>query len=752
MVHQQKTADPELSCGFLWRSNLFAATAFLALTAAFCTPLSAEVSFEENFDSLTGSLKPALDESIPSSVLGWTHTPPAGWSIDNSGMPAVEGVREWQGWSFTTFDFWTQAATQDRENFSLAQGVFAVADPDEWDDRNSPSDSGTFNSVLRSPPIDIPAGVKTYLRFYSHYRQENQQKAEVRISFNGGPEKVLLHYGSKTDDDNGGGDVQNREVVLEVPAPEEDSKLVISWALFDAGNNWFWAIDDIRLNEDAPEPPPPPPPPPEVEDWPTYRRDNLRSGVTPDPIDFESLRLLWTYRDALPPRPAWPGPARWDAWASIIGLKSMRNYDPVYHVIVFGDSLYFGSSTEDCVRRIDILTGREKWVFFADGPVRLPPTYYDEKLYFGSDDGHVYCIKADDASLVWKYKAAPRERLVPNDGKLIPMWPVRSGVLIADGKAYFTASLVPWNACYLFALDARTGSDQGEGLYHVSRSGNVTMEGELLASPTKLYVPQGRREPMVFDRATGRFLGTMNGGGGVFCLLTTDSVFVHGHGNKAGWLKESNAETRDIIATIDNGNLMVVAGTIAYVQRQTSLYALDRATRHTLWNVPCDYPCGMIMAGDVLILGGNGKIAAFDSADGSVLWTEKVDGRAYGLAAADGKLFVSTDTGAIYAFGPEELSGGLQRPGDSNQDGKLDISDVVSLLRYLFNGAGLTPPCGGESIQEGGNLTLLDLNGDTRVDIADAVYLLGYLFALGPEPVLGADCRPIKGCPDRCTR
>ena len=43
------------------------------------------------------------------------------------------------------------------------------------------------------------------------------------------------------------------------------------------------------------------------------------------------------------------------------------------------------------VYAIDISTGKEKWIFFAEGPVRFSPTIWNNRIYFGSDDGFVYC-------------------------------------------------------------------------------------------------------------------------------------------------------------------------------------------------------------------------------------------------------------------------------------------------------------------------------------------------------------------------
>ncbi len=97
-------------------------------------------------------------------------------------------------------------------------------------------------------------------------------------------------------------------------------------------------------------------------------------------------------------------------------------------------------------------------------------------------------------------------------------------------------------------------------------------------------------------------------------------------------------------------------------------------------------------------------------------------------------------------------SGGLQRPGDANQDGGLDLSDAVWLLGHLFLGEHRSLPCEGRSAGNPGpgELTLLDGNGDGRLDLSDAIHILAYLFVGGEPPVLGAECVAIAGCPDRC--
>ena len=61
-------------------------------------------------------------------------------------------------------------------------------------------------------------------------------------------------------------------------------------------------------------------------------------------------------------------------------------------------------------------------------------------------------------------------------------------------------------------------------------------------------------------------------------------------------------------------------------------------------------------------------------------------------------------------------------PGDTNGDLKVDISDPILLLGYLFLGATVRCPLSG------------DVNGDAKLDISDAVAELNFLFSGGRPP------------------
>ncbi len=119
-----------------------------------------------------------------------------------------------------------------------------------------------------------------------------------------------------------------------------------------------------------------------------------------------------------------------------------------------------------------------------------------------------------------------------------------------------------------------------------------------------------------------------------------------------------------------------------------------------------------------------------------------------------GSKFPEIDVTTVYRFdqAPERILYTLRlvagparampfRRGDSNGDGRIDISDAVKVLAWLFLGDS-QPGC----------LESADSNGDSKHDIADAVGLLSFLFLGGEAPPFpgpqwcGLPQEPVFGC------
>ena len=128
------------------------------------------------------------------------------------------------------------------------------------------------------------------------------------------------------------------------------------------------------------------------------------------------------------------------------------------------------------------------------GPIRLAPTIADGRVYFGSDDGRVYCLDAKSGELVWQVQAAPEEDWLLARGEMISKWPVRTGVLVHRGVAYLGAGIFPHEDVYLEGIDLETGR-QVWGVDQVSSldagRNDLSPQGELLAKDDLLFVPSG---------------------------------------------------------------------------------------------------------------------------------------------------------------------------------------------------------------------------------------------------------------------
>ena len=146
-------------------------------------------------------------------------------------------------------------------------------------------------------------------------------------------------------------------------------------------------------------------------DWPQWRYDARRSARSPEVLP-DRLHLQWQ-RDYKPLKPAF-----WQV------RQERVQFDLGYEPVVAGKTLLIGSSWNDRVTALDTETGNERWRFYADGPVRLAPAVWQDKVYFASDDGCLYCLDVERGNLLWKRRAAPSQRKVMG-ASFVPSLPVR---------------------------------------------------------------------------------------------------------------------------------------------------------------------------------------------------------------------------------------------------------------------------------------------------------------------------------------
>jgi len=242
-----------------------------------------------------------------------------------------------------------------------------------------------------------------------------------------------------------------------------------------------------------------------ADSWPTWRHDAARSGATDEKL-ADTLELAWTL-ELGPIRSAWPNVAR-------------MNHDRSYEPIIAQGRVFVANPNNDSVAAYDVQTGDLLWRDFNDAPVRSAPLFEDGKLFYGCDDGYLYCVDASDGTLQWRYNAAPANRPVRRhlgNGRLISMWPLRGGPVAEKGKIYFTAGLWPNLGVAAHCVDMATGKAlwTNEGISFIN---NVRMDhnritkvglspmGYLSLAAGRLLVPNGRSLPAGLEPSNGELI------------------------------------------------------------------------------------------------------------------------------------------------------------------------------------------------------------------------------------------------------
>ena len=458
--------------------------------------------------------------------------------------------------------------------------------------------------------------------------------------------------------------------------------------------------------------------------WSSHRAGMGRAGYSNQKLSYSETQT-W-HRNLSVPTPAWTSPAQRSYWQQLEGIQPRVTDDWVNHVVADASFVWLGSSGDDTVRCLNVRTGMKEWSFVTDGPVRYAPVLVGELLFFGSDDGYVYCVKAETGRLLWRKHLGPRDWRIPGNGRMISLWPVRTGLVVNNGIIYGTAGLYPSQGVYAAALNVSDGSVVWR------QKLNVSPQGYLLSSETMVFVPTGRGNPVGLDRVTGRLVKSFNGVGGAFAVLIDNELF-SGPGNdgtltnnklepqgklasfkgkamaaspshsflldengirsidrlayrKAGKDADSATKQIDLLKRELNKKSLSLTRR-AFLQRQLGKLgdSLDAAKRERIaavqWSIKVLDRSQIIALDNGIVLGGVGVVEARSLVDGSVRWSAKVKGTARGLAYAGGRLLVSTDTGSLYCF--SNIPADVKRVPKKNEPEKVVPVNLVKRLMQM---------------------------------------------------------------------
>jgi len=418
--------------------------------------------------------------------------------------------------------------------------------------------------------------------------------------------------------------------------------------------------------------------------WPCYRHDALRSGSTTGQVPRE-LKILWAT-----PLGGRPEGVIAEDWRCDYFIR-----DPIGPPVVAGGLVYVTRPDAHQVVALDGKAGSIRWTFTANGRVDTAPTIHRGLCLFGCKSGWVYCLRADNGSMIWRLRAAPLDERIVAYGQIESPWPVPGSVLVVDDVAYFAAgrhSLAD-GGILVFAVEPVCGR-----VRWVQRLDSVPQRQFYGSSGLEfdnfdLLQCEGTAVAMsrwLFDRETGKiacrekagFARLGSGGSGV---MFPRGSWSYAPGNETEQWPE-RPFVRPLAVFRDNTlygcsqdrrtllrrDFRLDAGeefdaewfsgwtTYSRAGKGGDLWRSQRIARAATWTAALsgsplskNSVAAMILAGDALyVAGSQGGLVGFDTKDGRGLGQLEVPPPVWdGMAAAAGRLILSTRDGHVICLG-----------------------------------------------------------------------------------------------------
>jgi WD40 repeat protein len=344
--------------------------------------------------------------------------------------------------------------------------------------------------------------------------------------------------------------------------------------------------------------------------WPLFRGNALQSGVAVGTLPDE-LSVLWKL----------VAPDSFEATVAIAGgtvyagcydehlyalsladgkLKWKEKIGPVKAAVsVYKDAVYAG--TEDGVLFcLDAARGTKRWSFDTGAEITGGTTFADDKVIFGSYDGHLYCLSTA-GKLMWKVKT---------EG------PINGAAAVAGGAFTFVAGC----DSHLRVLDLKNKGRQVMA---------VDLEGQTGATPA--------------IRGDELFVGTM----------ANQVKAIDWKKGEVSWTYEPAKASPGFFSSAAVTDKLVVVGS-----RDKNVHAIDRKTGKAAWTCPTG---GKVDASPVVVgqrvyaPSLDGSLYVLDLASGKQ--QQKLDlgqGIVASPAVAEGRLVIGTTDNVLYCLGAKK--------------------------------------------------------------------------------------------------
>jgi outer membrane protein assembly factor BamB len=336
-------------------------------------------------------------------------------------------------------------------------------------------------------------------------------------------------------------------------------------------------------------------------DVPMDRGNPARSGVMPGPGVSHGLESSWHFESG---RGGISAPA-------VVG-------DTVF--IAGGSDAGGNADTQGSIVAINASNGDERWRFPAEHMTSGTPAIARGIVYAGDVGGVVYALDAGTGEEIWRtdlqsgWLSAP---VVVGDTVYIAAAPYRASLHVAvqDGTVVVGSGLLgqPEDGFRLYAFDRMTGEEQWQsGDDRFGQPGLFAFDAERGALIWRFEMPSLESGPAISGQrvyAGSTFDGT------IYALDLSS-------GDEA-WIAPTGEDLPlDSSPAISGGSVFV---TTAY----GSIICIDASSGEERWRADAEHislnSSAIVVDGAVYVVDTASGVTALSAADGSVLWSEKLD-------------------------------------------------------------------------------------------------------------------------------
>jgi outer membrane protein assembly factor BamB len=326
--------------------------------------------------------------------------------------------------------------------------------------------------------------------------------------------------------------------------------------------------------------------------------------------------------------------------------------------------------------------GSEAWRFTAGARIDSPPTYDRGAILFGSADGCLYRLRADNGQLLWQLRTSERPRRIGAFGQLEDARSVHGSVLVKDGLAYFTVGRSSQldGGLRVLAVDASTGRLAHEATFDGPHY-DVHNIDENYQLPMGVLSDVLRTEDDAIFMRSIKLDASLTRQRGVPQMKAQGGLLDDAYFKRMPWTMGNSGHARVLVYDAErvyclrmfdsleglNPSVYFTPGEDGYL-----LFAHERRGGKKPWSlrIPIRGRAMAVTAGELCVAGPPDVVdpadplAAFEGRKGGVLRVvDKSSGETlaeqqlsappvfHGLCAANGRLYLTLENGSVVCFG-----------------------------------------------------------------------------------------------------